>query len=35
MLNVNRYLTLANVIDALKHYESMTGMDLWYKEGAE
>ncbi|KAI0824814.1 hypothetical protein BC628DRAFT_1410614 [Trametes gibbosa] len=35
MLNVNRYLSLANVIDALKYYESKTGMDLWYKEEAE
>jgi len=32
MLVTNRYLKLPEVIQILKHYESHTGMDKWYKD---
>ncbi|KAI0646527.1 hypothetical protein C8Q79DRAFT_909167 [Trametes meyenii] len=32
MLSVNKYLSIKEVLQALKHYESKTGMDLWYQD---
>lgn len=32
MLCMNRYLKFEQILKALKHYESKTGMDLWYKD---
>ncbi|KAI0674536.1 hypothetical protein C8Q78DRAFT_1015392 [Trametes maxima] len=32
MLSVNKYLSFKEVLQALKHYESKTGMDLWYQD---
>ncbi|KAI0746566.1 hypothetical protein C8Q80DRAFT_1235341 [Daedaleopsis nitida] len=32
MLCVNKYLTFDKVVQTLKHYESKTGMEQWYKD---
>lgn len=32
MLSVNKYLTFDKVVQTMKHYESKTGMELWYKD---
>ena len=32
MLCMNRYLKFEQILKVLKHYESKTGMDLWYKD---
>ena len=31
MLVANKFLTAAEVVKVLKHYEAYTGMDHWYK----
>ena len=32
MLVATRFLTLEEVVRVLKHYETHTGMDYWYKD---